>query len=172
VDQLMTLARLDPQQRQPAVPDQADLSALIRQKLTEPRRLAGQLKLNFVADIEPVRCPLDPDSFRILLRNLLDNAFRYTPAGGSIRLCCRAEGQHAVLSLADSGPGLPAGMRERVFERFVRLNNTGTPGSGLGLSIVKNIVAAHRASIALKDGPDGRGLLVEIRFALAPAHTG
>ena len=166
VGQLMTLARLDPQQ-QPAVLGEVDLAGLLTSQLPELRRQAEQRQISFSADIEPVRCLLDPDGFRILFRNLVDNAFRYTPPSGSVSLSCRVDGQHACLSLADSGPGIPAEMRERVFDRFVRLSNTGTPGSGLGLSIVKNIVAAHGASSALKDGPDGRGLLVEIRFALA-----
>ena len=165
VGQLMTLARLDPQQ-QPAALGEVDLAGLLTSQLPELRRQADQHQISFSADIEPVRCLLDPDSFRILFRNLVDNAFRYTPPSGSVRLSCRVDGQHACLRLADSGPGIPAEMRERVFDRFVRLSHTGTPGSGLGLSIVKNIVAAHGASIALKDGPDGRGLLVEIRFAL------
>ena len=170
VGQLMTLARLDPQQ-QPAVLGEVDLAELLTSQLPELRRQAEQRQISFSADIAPVRCRLEPDSFRILFRNLVDNAFRYTPQSGSVRLSCHVDGQHACLRLADSGPGIPAGMREQVFDRFVRLSHTGTPGSGLGLSIVKNIVAAHGASIALKDGPDGRGLLVEIRFALAPdAH--
>ena len=109
---------------------------------------------------------------RRVLDNLVDNAMRYTPRHGTVRLSCRADGRHALLCVADSGPGIPAGMRERVFDRFVRLSNTGTPGSGLGLSIVKNIVAAHGASIALNDGPDGCGLLVEIRFAPGPGAAG
>lgn len=167
VDQLMTLARLDPQ-RQPAALGDVDLAALLTAQLPELGRQAGQHRIGFSADIEPARCLLDPDSFRILLRNLVDNAFRYTPPAGSVSLSCRVEGQHARLSLTDSGPGIPAGMREQVFDRFVRLSHTGAPGSGLGLSIVKNIVAAHGARIALKDGPGGRGLLVEICFALAP----
>ena len=171
VDQLMTLARLDPKQQQPVVLGEVDLAGLLTSQLPELKRQADQLQLGFAADIEPVRCLLNLDSFSILFRNLVDNAFRYTPKSGLVRLSCRVDGQYACLSLVDSGPGIPAESREQVFDRFVRLSHTGTPGSGLGLSIVKNIVAANGASVALKDGPDGRGLLVEIRFALAPdAH--
>lgn len=135
-------------------------------KLTQQAR---QQQIAFTADIAPVHCLLDPDSFTILFRNLVDDAFRYTPRLGTLRLCCRADGQHGCLGLANSGPGIPADKREQVFDRFVRLSAAGMPGSGLGLSIVKNIVAAHGAGIALKDGPDAQGLLVEIRFALAPS---
>lgn len=168
VGQLMTLARFDPQQRQLAVLGEVDLGGLLNLELPELKLQADQLQLSFSADIEPVRCELDPDSFRILFRNLVDNAFRYTTQHGSVRLSCRVDGQYACLSLANSGPGIPTEMREQVFDRFVRLSNSGVPGSGLGLSIVKNIVAANGASIVLKDGPDGRGLLVEMRFALVP----
>jgi signal transduction histidine kinase len=166
VGQLMTLARLDPQQ-QPAELVTVDLAALLTSQLPELKQQAAQRDIAFTTDIEPVDCLLDRDSFMILFRNLVDNAFRYTPQFGTVRLSCRVDGPYACLSLANSGPGIPAAMREQVFDRFVRLSGSGVPGSGLGLSIVKNIVAAHGASIALKDGADGRGLLVEIRFALA-----
>ena len=168
VGQLMTLARLDPQQ-QPAGLAGVDLAALLKSQLPELTQQARQQQIAFTADIAPVHCLLDQDSFMILFRNLVDNAFRYTPRFGTVRLSCRVDGQHGCLGLANSGPGIPADKREQVFDRFVRLSAAGTPGSGLGLSIVKNIVAAHGAGIALKDGPDGQGLLVEIRFALAPS---
>lgn len=166
VGQLMTLARLDPQ-RQPARLVTVDLAALLTAQLPALQQQAAQRHIAFSTDIEPVRCQLDRDSFLILLRNLVDNAFRYTPQSGTVRLSCRVDGPHACLGLANSGPGIPPDMREQVFDRFVRLSGTGTTGSGLGLSIVKNIVAAHGASITLKDGPEGGGLLVEIRFAVA-----
>jgi two-component system sensor histidine kinase QseC len=172
VAQLMTLSRLDPQQQRAAVLGPVDLSGLLTAQLPELRRQADRLQLRFDAHIEPVRCLLDPDSFLILFRNVIDNAFRYTPQCGTVRLSCRVDGSEACLTVADSGPGIPAAMRERVFDRFVRLSNAGTPGSGLGLSIVRNIVLAHGASIALKDGPGGHGLLVEIRFALAREAPG
>jgi signal transduction histidine kinase len=167
VGQLMTLARLDPQQ-QPAEFGKVDLANLLASQLPELGRQADQRQLAFSADLESVHCLLDPDSFMILFRNLVDNAFRYTPPSGTVRLSCRVDAPWACLGLANSGPGIPAGMREQVFDRFVRLAGSSAPGSGLGLSIVKNIVAAHGASIVLKDGPDGHGLLVEVRFALAP----
>lgn len=166
VGQLMTLSRLDPQQ-QSAKLVPVDLAALLTSQLPELKQQAEQREIAFSADIEPVCCMLDRDSFMIAFRNLVDNAFRYTPHFGTVRLSCRVDGSHACVGLANSGPGIPADMREQVFDRFVRLPGSGMPGSGLGLSIVKNIVAAHGASIALKDGLDGRGLLLEIRFALA-----
>ena len=166
VGQLMTMARLDPQQ-EPVDLVKVDLGELLASRLPELQQQAAQRALVLTANIEPVCCLLDPDSFTILFRNVMDNAFRYTPKYGTVELSCRIDGPHACLSIANSGPGIPAEMREHVFDRFVRLHGSGMPGSGLGLSIVKNIVAAHGASIVLKDGPGGCGLLVEIRFALA-----
>lgn len=168
VAQLLTLARLDPQQQRAAVLEPVDMSALLTAQLPELRREAVRLQLHLEAQIDPVRCPLDADGFLILFRNVIDNALRYTPQSGTVRICCRVDGSDACLTVADSGPGIPVPMRERVFDRFVRLSDAGTPGSGLGLSIVRNIILAHGATIALKDGLDGRGLLVEMRFPRGP----
>jgi signal transduction histidine kinase len=122
--------------------------------------------------IEPGRCLPDPDSFLILFRNVIDNGFRCTQQLGTVSLSCRVDGAQACMIMADSGSGIAAAMRERVFDRFVRWSNAGTPGSGLGLAIVKNIALAHGASIALKNSPGSRGLLVEIRFAPAREAPG
>jgi signal transduction histidine kinase len=83
----------------------------------------------------------------IMVRNLLDNAFRYTPPGGSVVLSCRCKEDGVCLTVADSGPGIPAAMRERVFERFFRLAGANTPGA-LGLSTTANCrYAARRSSL-------------------------
>ena len=167
VGQLMTLSRLDPQQQRHAALAPVDLSGLLAAQLPALEEQAAARQLHFEAHLEPACCLLDPDSFLILFRNLVDNAFRYTPALGTVELRCRVEGDEACVTLSDTGPGIPADMRERVFDRFFRLSHGAAPGSGLGLSIVRNIVAAHGASIMLMDGPNGRGLQVELRFALA-----
>lgn len=99
-------------------------------QLPELRRQTDRLQLRFDAHIEPVRCLLDPDSFLILFRNVIDNAFRHTPSSGTVQLPCRVDGAQACMIVADSGPGIPAAMRERVFDWFVRLSNAGTPGCG------------------------------------------
>jgi signal transduction histidine kinase len=98
---------------------------------------------------------------RILLRNLVDNAVRYSPAGGRV-IVAVAEN---ILTVTDTGPGIPATERERVFDRFHRLAGQDTEGSGLGLSIVARIAELHRARIELTDGEGGNGLRVRITFA-------
>lgn len=102
--------------------------------------------------------------------NLLDNAIKYTPAGGAITLAVRNTGEQAELIVADSGPGIPAEGREQVLERFVRLDTSRTtPGSGLGLSLVAAVAKLHRATLKLED--NSPGLKVTLAFAKAPAEA-
>jgi two-component system, OmpR family, sensor histidine kinase TctE len=108
-----------------------------------------------------------------LLVNLADNAIRYTPAGGRVALRVLTDGsQQAVLEVADSGPGIAAAERARVFTPFYRAASTleaNPDGTGLGLSIVREIADLHRAQIRLSDATDGRGLKVQVVF---PAIAG
>lgn len=103
----------------------------------------------------------------MLMRNLIDNACRYTPAPGHLHLHCGEQQGQAVLEVSDNGPGIPPAQRSQVLERFVRLSDASIPGSGLGLSIVANIAQAHGASLHLLDGNDGQGLTVQLRFPLS-----
>jgi len=100
-----------------------------------------------------------------LIANLVDNAIRYTPAGGRVRLCIR-EGAQVLLEIEDSGPGIPVSERERVFAPFYRspaAQSVNAGGSGLGLAIVRDIAASHRARVRLGDAGGG-GLKVEVLF--------
>jgi signal transduction histidine kinase len=108
----------------------------------------------------------------MLIGNLLDNALRYTPAGGRIDVAIDASQAEARLSVIDTGPGIAPADRQRVFERFYRggvQDSEQATGSGLGLSIVRRIANAHGATVALGDGADGRGLAVDVRFPAAAA---
>ncbi|MES2756144.1 MAG: sensor histidine kinase N-terminal domain-containing protein [Pseudomonadota bacterium] len=105
-----------------------------------------------------------------LVTNLVDNAIRYTPAGGQVTLRVLALEGAAVLEVEDSGPGIAAEEREKVFTPFYRSTSsmeTNQGGTGLGLAIVRDIASLHRASIALSEGRDGRGLKVSISFPTA-----
>lgn len=110
------------------------------------------------------------DTLRILLRNLLDNAIKYTPAPGRVDASLSVEGQEAVLSVDDSGPGIAPADRERVFDRFFRTEDAAataaTTGSGLGLAIVHAIAQRHAAQVRLTSSPTLGGLRVEVRLAL------
>jgi signal transduction histidine kinase len=98
-----------------------------------------------------------------VITNLLDNAVKYTPANGSIALNAEQQGSEILISISDSGPGIPEAERERVFKRFVRLDNArSTPGNGLGLSLVKAVADLHDAQVELQDNHPG--LKVVLRF--------
>jgi signal transduction histidine kinase len=112
----------------------------------------------------------DADALSTLLSNLVDNALRYTPEGGRVDVGVAADAGHAVLSVRDSGPGIPEADRERVFDRFVRGGVTAEAvrGSGLGLSIVKRVAERHGARIIVGPGLDGAGAGISVRFPSSP----
>jgi two-component system sensor histidine kinase KdpD len=88
--------------------------------------------------------------------NLLENATKYTPVGSRIEIGARSEGDRVIVSLADDGPGLPAGREESLFEKFTRGNaETAVAGMGLGLSIVRTIVLAHQGTVRAENRPEG-----------------
>jgi two-component system OmpR family sensor kinase len=168
VEQLLTMARLEPEA--PARSFAAvDLSALAKDAIVARAALAGEKRIDLgITRSADVTVHGDAASLSMLVANLLDNALRYTPEGGRIDVAVDGDEDGTVLSVQDTGPGIPAADRERVFERFHR--GTGAAGaadalgSGLGLSIVRRIADAHSATVTLEDGPDGRGLAVRVRF--------
>lgn len=106
-----------------------------------------------------------PEALRMLLRNLIDNAVKYTPEEGRVDVGIASLGAAVELSVDDSGPGLPEEERERVLDRFYRSGEPQAPGSGLGLAIVKSIAQMHGATVALAASPTLGGLRVLVRFA-------
>lgn len=109
------------------------------------------------------------DALMILMRNLVDNAVKYTPAGGTVDMEVLSEEEGPLLTVQDSGPGIPADERERVFDRFYRVAGSEANGSGLGLAIIKAIAERHGATLTLGQSERLGGLLVQIRFP-APAR--
>ncbi|MCL4798650.1 MAG: sensor histidine kinase N-terminal domain-containing protein [Burkholderiales bacterium] len=100
----------------------------------------------------------------VMLRNLVDNAIRYTPAGGAVRVRVRFENGRPSCEVEDTGPGIPADERARVLERFYRVLGSAEEGSGLGFSIVRRVAERHGASLHLADGAGGKGLRVRVEF--------
>ncbi|XLZ69460.1 ATP-binding protein [Massilia sp. SR12] len=162
VDQLLMLEKMDPQSGTVTTPDQGDLAELLREQAAHWQASCAQKDLRLQLDLAGAPCALHADSMRMLLRNLVENAIRYTPAGGRIVVSCGREEGRSFLRVADSGPGIPPEMRERVFERFFRLSGATLPGSGLGLSIVARVAELHRAQVLLGPGLDGAGLAVTV----------
>ena len=103
-----------------------------------------------------------------MVGNLVDNAVRYTPAGGHVTAKVETLPEHVRISVEDNGPGIPASDRERVFERFYRGLGTNQEGSGLGLSIVREIARLHDAGVRCEDGAGGKGIRFCIDIPKAP----
>jgi two-component system OmpR family sensor kinase len=163
VEQLLALARQQPRADTPRVA--VPLAELARACVAELVPLADARHIDLgLATATEVSVRGDPEALRTLLRNLVDNAVRYTGAGGRVDVSVESFGAGARLSVSDNGPGIAPADRERVFDRFYRPAGTATSGSGLGLAIVRTIAAAHGASVALADGADGQGLKVTVSF--------
>ncbi len=165
VEQLLALARSEPG-APPVAPAPVALAPLLQQLLADLAPLAESrsIQLSFDASGEVEATPVSGDAaaLTILARNLVDNALRYTPAGGAVRVGLVPQPGLLVLRVDDSGPGIPASERDKVFDRFVRgAQNGGNSGSGLGLAIVRAIAERHGAHVTLADATLG-GLRVEV----------
>lgn len=169
VQQLLTLARSD---AAPPASQVLNLTELARQVTFDwlPQALARRIDLGFAGEVP---CPVRGDEvlLRELVANLIDNALRYTPAGGVVTVEVGVERKTAtnadkavVLRVDDSGPGIGIDERERVFDRFYRPAGSSAPGNGLGLAIVRAIARRHGGEVGLDDGPEGRGLRVTVHL--------
>jgi two-component system OmpR family sensor kinase/two-component system sensor histidine kinase QseC len=158
VQQLLTLARSDPQESGPALTPQ-ELEPIAALALSDCHSLAVARAIDLSLHAAPgLRVRGDREALRILVRNLVDNAVRYTPRGGTVRVSGHGGNDGgAILEVADSGPGIPEADRLRAFDRFHRLSAQET-GSGLGLAIVKAIAERHGARITLDQGAPGSGV--------------
>ncbi|HCH78919.1 MAG TPA: two-component sensor histidine kinase, partial [Pseudomonas sp.] len=169
VTQLLTLARLEPN-AQPRHPQQLDLLPLCRECLAEltPLALARDQELTLEADdVADHRLPGDAAALATLLQNLVGNALQYTPDGGQIQVSLQTMEDGVSLCVDDSGPGVPAAQRDKLFERFYRQGDG--QGAGLGLAIVARIAELHGATIELADSPLG-GLQVAVHLPRQPHH--
>ena len=165
--QMLTLARLDPDNPSLRLSpcSLVDVAAAVQREL-HPMQSAKHIRLELKADPRTRVMGYAP-GLGVLLRNLLDNAIRYTPAGGRVLVETREEGEHCLLEVVDTGPGIAQEERERIFERFYRPAGQRQPGAGLGLSIVAEICRLHQAAITLGTGPGGQGLSVSVRLQRA-----
>jgi len=168
VDQLLTLARIEPEARAETTAE-CDLVALAKEAIVARAPLAADKHVDLgLAREAPGVVRGDPATLAVLMSNLIDNALRYTPRGGRVDVAVDRAPEAVVFSVSDTGPGIAPDERERVFDRFYRAGASSEPGSGLGLSIVKRIADAHHASIELGAPAAGPGLIVTVRFP-APA---
>lgn len=165
-EQLLTLSRAEPGSRRPRA-DRIDLTEAARQVLEAhaPAALARNIDLG-LEEAGPVPVVGDGTMLREMIVNLVDNALRYSRAGGSATVKLAAMNSNALLTVSDDGPGIPAEEREHVFERFYRVAGSSEEGSGLGLAIVREVVENAGGSVTLGDAVSG-GLKVEVRLPLA-----
>ncbi|MEN8259028.1 MAG: ATP-binding protein [Pseudomonadota bacterium] len=167
VDQLLMLARVE---QQPELTDSetVDLGRMATETISDIETHAHRKGIELSFDRRG-QCKIEAsrELLAILVRNLVENAIRYTPDGGSITVALTCGGGMARLLIEDSGPGIPEKQRSSVFDRFYRGVETANkaPGSGLGLSIVARIAEISGASVYLSDSSLG-GLLVEVAFPL------
>ncbi|MGF1546108.1 MAG: sensor histidine kinase [Thiotrichales bacterium] len=168
IEQLLELSRLAPENPS-QVTEPVELAALVRTVVADFSQRAELAGIDLGANAEVTGHVLgDADQIRVLLNNLVSNALRYTPSGGTVDVVCQVEPGQVSLRVIDTGPGIPAPERDRVFDRFYRgsgaqLAEHSGNGSGLGLAIVKAIAERHGAAIELADSDSG-GLSVSVRF--------
>jgi signal transduction histidine kinase len=161
-DQLFDLARLESMGSDVTSKFQAvNLSIPFQQVLEEVRNLAEQKSVTVASRFLTEEVHGSDFILYLMLRNLVSNAILYTPRGGRVEVFTQERDQHLILTVDDSGIGIPAAAREKAFERFNRLGQHGTDGVGLGLSIVVQVVQLLRAKIQLMDSPLG-GLRVHV----------
>ncbi|CAL1239689.1 ATP-binding protein [Candidatus Methylocalor cossyra] len=166
IDQLLTLARLDARAGPPQ--GHCDLLPVVRTVLAElaPWAHGRGIALELLGD-ESVPVPADETLLlQVLVRNLVDNAVRYSPAGQTVTVRVAAEPRAVRLEVLDRGPGIPAAERDRVLGRFYRLAGY-EEGAGLGLSIALRIAELCGARLELLDHPEGPGLCATVRFPKA-----
>jgi signal transduction histidine kinase len=159
-------SRLEPLDLGTLLPPAADV--------IRPSAGAGGLSFQVSCPEQPVMIDGDPEQLDRLLVNLLSNAVKYTPRGGSVALTLGSAGGSAVLSVTDTGIGIPEEDQDALFTRFFRASNAveaAIPGSGLGLSIVRTIVANHHGELSISSARD-RGTTVTVRIPLDHAAAG
>jgi two-component system sensor histidine kinase QseC len=167
VAQLLTLARLEPEQLRDEK-KRCDLHALAKAVSAEvvPLALARNVEIELAEGLA-VDIQGYAGLIAIALRNVIDNAVRYSPGGSTVHVETASDGTVATLTVTDQGPGIAAEERSKVGQRFYRILGSDEAGSGLGLSIVKRIAELHGAKVSLNEGDDGKGLRVVVTFTLS-----
>lgn len=171
VDELLLLARLD--QGRPLERETVELTALATDAVNDARA-TQPARLIELEHTGPLTVTGDPGRLRQVLANVLSNVLAHTPVDASATVRLHADGEHAVIEVVDTGPGLAEHERARVFERFYRSERArggDTGGSGLGLPIVESVAIAHGGTVTLTS-EKGHGTTVRIALPRPPQHRG
>jgi two-component system OmpR family sensor kinase len=165
VEQLLVLARQEASAAGGAPRQPVDLAGIARCAVADLAGVAQAKRIDLgLQRADSAQVEGQPEALTILTRNLVDNAIKYTPEGGTVDVSVADEGGAVVLTVEDSGPGIPPEERERVFDRFYRVPGSDAAGSGLGLAIIKAIAERHGATLALSESPRLHGLMATVRF--------
>ncbi|MES2318883.1 MAG: ATP-binding protein [Pseudomonadota bacterium] len=165
VEQLLVLARQEASAASGARDQPVDLADVARRAVADLALAAQGKRIDLgLQRADPALVTGQADALNILMRNLVDNAIKYTPGGGIIDVEVCAGEQGPTLCVQDSGPGIAAEERERVFDRFYRIAGSEANGSGLGLAIIKAIAERHGAVLSLEQSERLGGLSVKIQF--------
>ncbi|THF65910.1 HAMP domain-containing protein [Pseudothauera nasutitermitis] len=172
INQLLSLARAEASFEKIYAVERVDLEAIVREVAQDlfPRALAKSIDLGVEGSGHPLPVDGNPVLLREMIKNLMDNAIKYTPRGGSVTTRTRHAGA-PILEVEDTGIGIPEADRERVFERFFRVLGSGADGSGLGLPIVQEIAELHRATVSLNPNPAGQGTIAQVVFPRSQPPT-
>lgn len=168
--QLLALARSGPEANLVQEKRPVDLGKLLESNASTwfDQALARHIDLGF--DAQTAVISGSEWMLREMLANLIDNALRYTPEGGSITVRSGVDHEQTYVEVEDNGPGIPPDLKHHIFERFYRINETASEGSGLGLAIVKEVADRHQASIELASPSSKTGTLIRILFP-PPKHS-
>jgi two-component system sensor histidine kinase TctE len=168
-NQLLALARADPAVNIAGKRDPVALGDIAAEVVARFFDRALQADIDLGAELEAATLRADPSLLDDLLSNLVDNALKYTPAGGSVTVSTGLAEAHPFLRVEDTGPGIAPADRGRVRQRFVRLPNAPGHGSGLGLAIVEEIAALYDGKLGIEAGRGGRGSRMTVVFPPAAA---
>ena len=163
-NQLLSLARADPAANLAAKNQPVELNAIVGEVAARFFDRALQSNIDLGVEVDPVSIVADPSLLDDLLSNLVDNALKYTPAGGSVTVSAGLCNGSAYLAVEDTGPGIAEAERQRVRQRFYRQPNSPGHGSGLGLAIVDEIAQLYGASMTIGPAAGGRGTKVLVQF--------
>lgn len=162
-EQLLNLART---QAGTSDETEVNVSAMARELIAEYLPLAESRDIDLgLEEIAPLTLHVSPAALRLIFKNALENALKYTPHGGEVTLRLQSDNGNAVIEIIDNGPGIPAPEREHVFDAFYRAPNSVGEGSGLGLAIAREAALRTGGIVSLHDPHDGSGLVFRYRQA-------